>query len=462
MNTRRDFIRAMAQATAVTGASVVAPSLLSQESGERPSRPSDVTILNPRTRVPVGIIIDDSTCLVNLNRFAMTQFDEVHEGKNAVYKKPWRDWPTEIPDSFVRRFGEWSVSTGVKGKFSIVPYPAAVGRLDRFLPGWSQQELSQSLDLVRSLMVPNWDIHPEMVTHTRVIDTRTGQPHPKCSFDFMENWNWTAGKSVDELADYVSYALGILKNAGLACEGVTSPGGFGHGALPEYSQAVLQAVRSVYSAEIPHYFRDLHDSGKESVAPRVEYASGLEGSDPRCVVSVLACTGDWTGGWDCVEPEGVDRFITPDLQHGRMVEVIERGEPAFMLAHWTGVYWNGQERGFKIFQEAVKRLQSRYQHLLWMKTSDLARYWAARELTKVARKENKILFKAPFACPDFTVQFNSTRKVIPSVRIGSEARVLREVTNPTQLESGTWCFDNGNLQLCFALPRGESAIELQM
>ena len=30
-----------------------------------------MTVLNPRHRVPVGLIIDDSTCLVNLNRFAV-------------------------------------------------------------------------------------------------------------------------------------------------------------------------------------------------------------------------------------------------------------------------------------------------------------------------------------------------------------------------------------------------------
>jgi hypothetical protein len=31
-------------------------------------------VLNPRARVPVSIIIDDSTCLVNLNKFAIPQF----------------------------------------------------------------------------------------------------------------------------------------------------------------------------------------------------------------------------------------------------------------------------------------------------------------------------------------------------------------------------------------------------
>ena len=83
--------------------------------------------------------------------------------------------------------------------------------------------------------------------------------------------------------------------------------------------------------------------GPASVAPRVENASDLDGSDPRCVVSVVACTNDWTGGWDNTPPGGADRFITGDLKSGRMVEVIERGDVAVMMSHWTGVYWNGQE-----------------------------------------------------------------------------------------------------------------------
>ena len=37
-------------------------------------------------------------------------------------------------------------------------------------------------------MVPDWDIHPEMVTHTWVIDTKTGRPYPERTERFMENW----------------------------------------------------------------------------------------------------------------------------------------------------------------------------------------------------------------------------------------------------------------------------------
>ena len=107
------------------------------------------------------------------------------------------------------------------------------------------------------------------------------------------------------------------------------------------------SCRDVFRAEIPHYFRHAYGSGDRSVAPQVEYASELDGPDPRCVVSIIGCTGDWTGGWDASRPGEVDRFITADLSQGRMVEVIERGEPAIMVCHWTGIYFNGGEEGFQ-------------------------------------------------------------------------------------------------------------------
>lgn len=434
--------------------------LPAQEAGERPSRPTGVSVLNPRGRVPVGWIIDDSTCLVNLNRFAMPQFDEAHGGRNPAYHRNWRDWPVEIPDAFVRRFGEWAAAHGVKGKYSVVPYPACVGRLDRLLPGWTARELRESLELVRTLLLPHWDIHPEMVTHTRVVDLRTGQPYPDSDLAHMENWDWTTGRSADELAAYQAYALQILKNVGLPCEGVTTPGGYGNRARPQLARATLESVRAVFGAEIPHYFRDLHESGPASVAPRVELASGLDGPDPRCVVSMLGCTGDWTGGWDNVPPEGADRFITADLAGGRLVEVIARGEPALMVCHWTGLYWNGQELGFRVFQEVVRRLHARFDHLLWMKLSELARYWAARELTRIEPHSSALELRAPFACPDFTLRWHTRAPGRPRLHTPAGLTDLTEVENPLWLESGRWYRRGEEVTVCFALPKGASRLEL--
>src|SRR3954451_3747253 len=93
---------------------------VAQDLGPRPPRPpAGVRVLNPRDRVPVSLIIDDSTCLVNLAHFCIPKFQEVFPDR---YRQPWKTLPREIPDAFVRKFGEWASAAGVKGKYSIVPY----------------------------------------------------------------------------------------------------------------------------------------------------------------------------------------------------------------------------------------------------------------------------------------------------------------------------------------------------
>ena len=458
---RRQFLARTGTGLVASGLCLDAPALLAQVAGQRPARTDGVTVINPRGRVPVGLIIDDSTCLVNLNRFTMPQFDQAFAGANKTYHRNWREWPHEIPDAFVRKFGEWCADAGVKGKYSIVPYPACVGRLDRMLPGWTQRELADSLELVRSVMMPNWDIHPEMVTHSRVIDTKTGHPFADHSLRFMENWEWTTGRSADEIASYLAYALNILKNVGLPCEGITTPGGFGGKALPQLAQASLQSVRDVFNSEIPHYFRHLYSEGTESVAPRVEYASGLDGPDPSCVVSVIGCTGDWTGGWDNTPPGGVDKFISEDGQRGRMVDVIQRGEPALALGHWTGFYWNGQELGFKVWQEVVRRLHARFDNLLWMKLSEVSRYWAAKELTRIERTAAGISFRAPYTCAAFTVQFAATPNAVPRFASNQHpASPLAEVKQLLDLKAGTWHRKGESITACFDLPKGSSTVSV--
>src|SRR5438093_849871 len=81
-----------------------------------------------------------------------------------------------------------------------------------------------------------------------IINPKTGRPYDERTLKFMENWDWSVGKSADEMAEYMAYALRILKNAGLPCEGITTPGGFGNRALPELAQGTLEAVRDVFGA----------------------------------------------------------------------------------------------------------------------------------------------------------------------------------------------------------------------
>ena len=180
--TRRRFLSEGALKTVGLGLGLGAAPLLGQEAGERPQRSNSVKVLNPRYRVPLSFIIDDSTCLVNLAHFAIPQF---HETFPERYLQPWKELPREIPDSFVLKFARWCHDHSVKGKYSVVPYPACVGWVDRFIPGWTKTELEDSLNLLRTHLAPDWDFHPEMVSHTRVINTRTGRPYPEKTEQFM-------------------------------------------------------------------------------------------------------------------------------------------------------------------------------------------------------------------------------------------------------------------------------------
>lgn len=426
---------------------------------KRTLKDAAVTVLNPRDRVPVSFIVDDSTCLVNLAHFGIPHFASTFPQR---YQQDWRALPREIPDSFVRKFGEWSRDHGVKGKYSIVPYPACVGWVDRDMPGWTVQQLQDSLSLVRDFMTQDWDIHPEMISHTWAINTKTGRPYTERSARFMENFDWSVGKSADELGDYLAYGLRILKNAGLNCEGVTTPGGFGSRSLAALSQATLEACRDVHQTEVPHYFHHYCTDATTSVVPRVENVSGLGTADPRCVVSIISCTRDWFGGWDGLKAGSADQFITADLEKGRMVEVIEREEPAIMLCHWPGIYCNGQETGFNIFKTVVGRLHERYDNLIWMKTSEIARYWAAKELTTIQHRDNQVVLDAPFAASDFTLSVNTSIETPPVIQTQCEHCELKPAATPRHLVAGT--FHTSKLAsktvVCVDLPKGRTILRL--
>jgi hypothetical protein len=427
--------------------------------GQRPEQDAGVQVLNPRGRVPLSFVIDDSTCLINMGHFCMPQFAAAWPGRE-IYDKPWQTWPREIPDAFVRQFGTWCAEQGVRGKFSIVPYPALVGWLDRELPGWSRQQLRDSLQLVRELMVPNWDIHPEMITHTRVIDLRTGRPLEEISAATMENSFPQTPKSVDELAAYLAYALRILKNCDLPCEGITTPGGFGNAVKSELSLAVHQAVRDVYGTQLPHYFKYVA-GGDESTEPTLEHVSDLNTDDPHAVVNVPAGTGDWFGGWDGDrQPEGF-RYCNEDATQGRMVELIQRGQPAVMLCHWPGLYNHGAQTGFRQFQGVVLALHERFRdQTQWMKLSEIGRYWAAKQLTEIRRTANQVTLRAPFASPQFTLQVASAGATPPRLEQGGQPMRLTAVQSPRDLIAGTWLRENYQVTICFDLPRGDVQLTL--
>jgi hypothetical protein len=450
---RRDFMQYAGSAVAAA-AGISVPALIARGSA---ATNGAVEVLNPRNRVPLSFIIDDSTCLVNMGHYCMPQFAEAWPERDE-YKKPWKTWPREIPDSFVREFGEWCAEHDVKGKYSVVPNPACVGWLDRGLPGWSSRELSESLKLVRELLLPNWDIHPEMITHTRVINLKTGRPKEEANDSTMENSFPQTDISVDELANYIAFALKILKNCDLPCDGITTPGGFGTRVKDKLPVAVHQAVKEVFAAELPHYFKYVVE-GNESAAPKLEFMPGASDVS-QLTMNTPAGTGDWFGGWDGDDKPQPDLYANEDASRGRMVELIERGEPAVMLCHWPGLYSHGAKQGFLDFKKVVTALEGRFtKQTLWMKLSAIGRYWAAKELTKLSTDGNgQLSIDAPLSCSDFTVRLNRRRTMAPMLHAGQSATRLREVSSADQLVENTFSADGEQAIACFALPKGRSRL----
>lgn len=473
LRSRRSFLR---NAALVSAGGVLSPAVAlaatPPEPGERPRQDKGVTVLNPYGgQVPVSFIIDDSTCLVNMAYYGLPQFMEAWEGHRKKFRNTdWKSWPQEIPDAFVRRFGTWCHENKVKGKYSIVPFPACVGWVDRVMPGWSRKELRESIKLVQELMMPDWDIHPEMATHTRVIDVKTGRPleQKKDGSYWMENGGWTGERSVDEIANYIAYSLQMLKNVDLPCEGFTTPGGFGNPRQDRLSQAGRQAVTAVFGTELPHYFKYVVDKGLKT-EPRVEFAKGLMSDSPECIVNVPSCTGDWFGGWTGIdygaEEAGIDRLITKDGTRGRMVECIEGGAPAAMLCHWPGMYCNGTEVGYRIFQGAVERINNRYgERVRWMKVSEMARSWAAKELTEIIIADEGIRLHAPFESPGFTLKMEKPPKGVPALQTATDRKPvpLRGARRGAQsLPPHHWRQSGDTQELCITLPKGKSIVQWQ-
>jgi len=95
-----------------------------------------------------------------------------------------------------------------------------------------------------------------------------------------------------------------------------------------------------------------------------------------------------------------------------------------------------------------------------MKLSEAAGYWAARELTAIASGDHTLAFRAPFACPDFTLAWAApgpgSGRVI--LRVGTTVTELREVSSPLRVETATFHHHNGRMIACFRLPKGNSRL----
>lgn len=416
---------------------------------------------NPWLRTPLALIIDDSAPCINLAYYWIR--DRIawkarhHPG---VPPDPWEgdpqkveSLPRAIPADFARKFGEWCLEEGVKGKFSLIPFPAAVGRVDQHLPGHSDRELAAWLQVAHEVLQRNYDFTPEMLTHTVVVDLKTWQPT-----EAWEQVEWVNPVPEDLLTEYIATSLQLLRNVGIVAEGVTSPGGFGGRMEETYARATLTASQQVNGYALPFYFKHIYTDRLPDVP--VRYPNRAAG---EAVVSIIACTGDWFGGWTGYDLGSPDLFITEDLQGGRLPEVIAAEAPCILCGHWPGFYYGGEESGFAILKEVKRRLDRLDpdgERTVWLKTSEIARHFAAAELSQVTIAggtdpgQVRLEIDCPVDCPTWTLWVED----FPAAAVQVGEQPLRQARSRRDFGPGSFLVEGNHTAIALDLQAGVTAL----
>ncbi|MDE0086694.1 MAG: hypothetical protein OXU23_13330 [Candidatus Poribacteria bacterium] len=421
----------------------------------------NVTVCNPLLRTPLSLIVDDSCPVINLTYYWIQQrhaWKTRHqpnvppdrwEGDAAQHQK----MPPTIPADFAWEWAEWCWENGVKGKFSLIPYPAGVGRVDEGFPaqvfGKSPTHEYQSwLRIYREIIWPNFDLTPEMLTHTAVVDLET--------LALTEEWEqveWVNPPIDNRLTDYIITAMEMLNNVGIPCEGVTSPGAFGKRQEAAYAKAVLTASQEINNDPRPFYFLWLkHDELPDVPIWHVERDKGI------AIASIVACAGDWFGGWTGYDLGDADRFITEDLQGGRLPPILEKELPCVLVGHWPGFYFNGEKHGFDVLKKVKERLDN-YDpdgtKTIWMKTSEIGHYWMALEFTEITvlEEQQQVNIATQFPTANFTLVLDS-----PIRHIQINGWDIREVHSRRDFQRDTFLCEGKQTFVAFDLEIGETEL----
>jgi len=304
--------------------------------------------------VPASLLIDDGAP-VNL----------------MVWHEPWAQHVRDVPNAFAREFAALCERHGVRGKFSVLPMPAGLGRIDRRLNGVSAARLRGFLDVVRTRIAPRFDITPELLTHLIACDPKTGFTH-------LYEDEWVARASAAEITDYLALALRILDEVGLRANGVTSPWGTGATNARAYAQGIAQAFWRVHRRKLSWYMRDV-----TAARPRRPWVAWRDPRRGLRTVSVPANVPDvfWPVQYArtaraarATARRAADGLLSRDGRAGSIRRLFDAGLPITILTHWQCLFANGRTAGLWGLKLLLGRMEEHLgKHIRWMRCSELAR-----------------------------------------------------------------------------------------
>lgn len=292
---------------------------------------------------------------------------------NLMYHgNPQREHIFYVPTDFTRRFADVCHRYGIRGKFSVLPMPSGLGRIDESLSHVPRLLLAEFLDIVRKQIAPLFDISPEILTHLQAYNLKN-----HALMHIYEDV-WVGQATWQEIADYVALALEILNNVNLPANGVTSPWKTGQDNEKNYARGIAEAMWRVNKRKLSWYF--LHGLELGGPAwPWIAYADAQRGLK---VVHVQDNTDDpfWPMQFNHsdVAPQfwmnqRLDRMLTEDGKTGRVRTLVDRGMPIAIVTHWQSLFCQGRGDGLKGLEELARRMKKHFaKDVEWATCSEMA------------------------------------------------------------------------------------------
>ena len=294
----------------------------------------------------------------------------------AFFLHPPEKSEFKIPNRFTQQFARLIHQYGIRGKFSVVPMPSMLGRIDHKLNYVSKAHLNGFLKIIREQVKPSFDITAEILTHQDAYLLKEDR------FFGMREDDWIAQATVGEMTEYFVLANRILKKVGLAPNGMTSPWSAGINNESDYAHAVGNAQWQVFRRKFVWYF--LHWSCDKT--PEVAWVTYRNRTRGQVVVALCGNCPDAFWTWKghrykrqqvAAVRKGVDQLLSRDGKSGRIRELADQGLPIILVTHWQGLFANGTGIGLEGLEDCASRIRRIFgSSVCCRKCSDVARAWS--------------------------------------------------------------------------------------
>ena len=348
---RRTLIKYAGTGIVASAISGSVPEVIASPASEANKAPAKVA-----GKIPFSLIIDDGSPVDPL-----------------FYELPGYETPFLVPAKFTQKVADTFDKYDIRGKFTVIPMPSCLGRIDKTLKRVPQDHLLDFLRIMREGVAPRFDITPEYLTHLSSYDLKTGDYKRHL---YEDNWITQAPK--EEIVEYFTLAFQILKNVGLDATGITSPWVSGIDVEKKYAESLADAQWNVFKRKLTWYFLHAVDDNEKPLKCAVTYKNDERGQK---VVSVPSNAGDifWSMDTDVKDRqkminEGIDRLVSPDGKTGRIHELINSGNPVVIVTHWQSLYTQGTELGLQGLAALAERIQKVFgSEFEWVKCSEIAK-----------------------------------------------------------------------------------------